>query len=323
MGGGKEVRVSVFAMKSVPGGTTADPFATLKRPLGLPQPPAREAGGEVWTGRKPDGEPPSIVGFREMTAEEHAEAAKTLAAPGNARQEGEPPRPLAALKKIRAWHHEAARMMASGLSDVEISRALDCSIGTLSTLRRSPAFHELLHAYTAGPDRLAMEANARLKSTALLALERVEEVLSSPGPDGVPLGWLRDVVFPLLDRAGFAPVAKSVSLSANVGGISQEMLRAIKEELRGNTIIIDNAVPAAPAPRTGGQILPAEVDVAHAPEGGGAGAGGAGQGGGQATGPAPAGERQSAGSAVSASGGEVAGTAPAAPAALRTLDPFQ
>lgn len=124
--------------------------------------------------------------------------------------------------------------MASGVRDEEICKVLECRQPTLGALRRSPAFQNILLAYTVGPEEEAMGAAAKIRAVALLALERAEEVLSDRSTP-VNLTFLEKTLHGLLDRSGHSPVQKMVSLH---GGLTPEAIRDIKEAVGGRATVL-------------------------------------------------------------------------------------
>lgn len=313
-----------FGLPLMPGGGTQDPFKALSKPLGLvgtPVTPARSG----WEEARPRDAPASVEGIRDLTAAEAAAGQAVLAAP---RAGGEAQRPITAVRTMRAWHHEAARLMSCGLNDTEIAEALDCRVSTLSHLRRSPAFQELLRAYATEADHAAIGIATKLRVNAALALDRIEEVLSETPADKLPLNWLKDIAVPLLDRAGFAPISKSMNVNAQVGVISTEMLRSIKEGLREDTLIISAEGRVLPATGAGSLASdpagpPPATDVSVASEDQGIAMGGAGLGASDPASEAQGGEPEREGSAVPAPSDTVA-PGPLATSHLgRTLDPFR
>lgn len=236
-----------FGLPHLPGGATEDIYKKLQGPLsqavrsGLGEPAGPPRPGDLdWSTRRPDQEEPLIGAVEELTLEQ-LEAAAALA--GNPANRPTPGVPLPATKRIKAWHHEAARLMASGVRDNEICQVMSCSPSTLSALRRSPAFQNILLAYSIGPEEEAFSAAAKIRATALLALERAEEILSDTTK---PMNskFLTDVLFGLLDRAGFSPVTKSLNLS---GGLTPDAIAQIREAVGGRATIIDVDV-ARPEP---------------------------------------------------------------------------
>lgn len=328
---------SPLGLPQLPGGGTADPFRVLTKPLGLGghgEAPARPE----WEAPKSLGEPAGITDVRELTQTEAEAAQATLASPRL--PDAAAAKPIMSVQRIRAWHHEAARLMSCGLSDVEIAEALDCRLSTLNQLRRSPAFQELLRCYAQEADKLAVSAAVKLRATASLVLDRLEEILSETPTKELPLNWLKDIAFPLLDRAGYTPVSKSLSVVARAGTLDAATLAAIKEELRGNTIIIPAGGQDLPADRPADQPAPnpagphgelvtfplggpATTDVAPAQEGAEPALGGVGPAGTDATSQAQGGQSERARDSISAPGDQVAGSPVAQGDHGGTLDSFR
>lgn len=305
--------VSPFGIPSGPGGGTPDPFALLRKPLSR----AAVAPATPLPG-KPVSVEPSIISVRELERMELVAAlveAERPAAMTRLDGQAKPPAPVYSTRKIRAWHHEVARMLASGFTDKEVATALECSMTTIGTLKKSPAFQELLIAYSHAPDEQAFSAAAKIRATAMLALEKTEEILANPPEGGIPLPWLRDVLFPLLDRAGFSPVNKSVSVTTVNQGVSAEFLQRMKEELSGTTIIMDAASASASA------SAKSEADKREPPTGDRAAVGPTGSGGGPAEEPAQGRVEQGQGDGVSEKGGPVVPIRLRLASSVGTVDP--
>lgn len=123
------------------------------------------------------------------------------------------------LIRLRDSHHQVARLIASGMRTEEVSRMTGYAIARLSWLQnQDPAFKELVEFYR--QDRRDEQANieARILSVALDALQTFHERMLDD-PDSVTPALALEASKVYLDRAGYAPVTKSVNknLNLNIG----------------------------------------------------------------------------------------------------------
>ena len=220
-----------------PGGTTQDPFTLLDRPVSqaMPQLTAAPANAGLWGRAASRGEEVSVIGVRELAEEE---VAALSSSPSRAFQGA----PLRGVAKMKARHHEIARVMAAGAKDTEISHVLEVSLGTLHRLRRSPAFQQLLFSFMAARDLEAVSMADRLQHGAALALERITEVLEDESKP-VPLNALKDITFGLLDRAGYNPTTK---IQAQTLHLTAEDVQKIRRDNAALTATFVGGQPARP-----------------------------------------------------------------------------
>lgn len=233
-----------------PGGVTEDPFSLLDRPVSQALPELTQAplNSQLWGRATPRASEVSVLGVRELSA------AEVAALPSNKAQRT-PGAPLRAIAKVKARHHEIARLIAAGAKDVEISEALGLSGGTLYRLRRSPAFQQLLFSYMAARDQEAISMSERIAHGAALALDRVSALLEDEDSQ-VSVGQLTSLTQMLLDRAGFNPTTKVQATSVALTG--EEILKMRQQHAAHsatvvNGVVIRNEPPAGPAGRGGSE----------------------------------------------------------------------
>lgn len=137
------------------------------------------------------------------------------------------------VRKLKAAHHELARMMALGFKDKEIHEVMGYSYGHLNTLRRSPAFQNLVLYFTTARDRETLDVKARIESLALRGLDRIAERLDDDEASAaISADVLRKITTDLLDRSGHSPVHKVAAVSI---GMTVDEIKKMKEELRGRS----------------------------------------------------------------------------------------
>lgn len=132
------------------------------------------------------------------------------------------------LQNIRASHHRIAKMIAQGVRLVEISRITGYSPGRLTVLKDSPAFADLVAQYSNMVSDAFADTVAKMKDVTDTALQILDERLSDE-PESFSNGMLVDVVTKIGDRAGYAPVQKTASVSIP---LDADILTSIKEKVR-------------------------------------------------------------------------------------------
>lgn len=137
-------------------------------------------------------------------------------------------RPPGTLNHLKARHHAAARLFATGRFGVaEVAKMLGVSNATLVTLRRNVQFRNLVTMYQ---EKLFGGLAEQIEIAASAGLERLLGTIEDPEtPD--PLA--ADLTFNLLDRAGFGVVTKTQNAHAFY---STDAITRIKELASGPTI---------------------------------------------------------------------------------------
>lgn len=134
------------------------------------------------------------------------------------------------IQKIRSVHHRLAQLKAQGLKDSEISAMTGWSQSRLCILGSDPTFAGLVQFYLSKSAEAFVEVQTQFLSLGLDAMAELHERIVE-NPEEVSDKLLLDTAAFAMDRAGFAPVQKSVS--ATVGGqLSEDELRRVKEELK-------------------------------------------------------------------------------------------
>jgi hypothetical protein len=129
--------------------------------------------------------------------------------------DGEPERAEVTPLKLRESHHAAARLVARGLSNEDISLQIGYSPTTVSQLRGAPAFQELVAFYRADAERVASDFTAKAALVSLDLLQELHSRLIEKGDD-LADPFVLDAFKVIADRAGFAPIQRSVSKNLNV-----------------------------------------------------------------------------------------------------------
>lgn len=76
---------------------------------------------------------------------------------------------------IRQSHHNLARLLATGVDDVEASLCTGYTPNHISRLRQSPAFAELLNYYSTQRDQIFVDALERMKVVGLMAIDELRQ----------------------------------------------------------------------------------------------------------------------------------------------------
>lgn len=126
--------------------------------------------GKATPRRGPSAPPLHIEYVRDMTLEDVA----ALADPNR------PTLPSLAspAQVMRHKHHLLARSIASGASDIQASAETGYAIGTIGTLKKSPAFTELVEYYKGNKEVRMLELAERRAIVGTMVLEEIEERLS-------------------------------------------------------------------------------------------------------------------------------------------------
>jgi len=123
------------------------------------------------------------------------------------------------LARLRDSHHQVARLLARGLQTQEVSRMTGYSISRLSWLQsQDPSFRELVEFYRQDRRDEEMTIESRLLAVGLDAIQTFHERMLDE-PDSISPATVLEAAKVLLDRAGYAPITKSVNknLNLNIG----------------------------------------------------------------------------------------------------------
>ncbi len=136
------------------------------------------------------------------------------------------------LVRLRDSHHQVARLIAAGLRTQDVSRMTGYSISRLSWLQsQDPAFRELVEFYRQDRHDAEMDVEARLRMVALDAVQHFHETLTER-PDEITPALALEASKVYLDRAGHAPVNRSISKNLNLNvGIGAKMDRAAEKDV--------------------------------------------------------------------------------------------
>ncbi len=136
------------------------------------------------------------------------------------------------LKRIRAVHHAAARLIATGMKDAEVSMNVGLCVSRLSILKNDPAFQDLItHYETAEKERFAVVQD-RMAMLGMVAAEELNDRIID-SPEELTTKDLTEIMKVSLDRGGYAPVTKSEKKHVHI--LDSEQLTKIKESVHAES----------------------------------------------------------------------------------------
>ena len=136
------------------------------------------------------------------------------------------------IAKLRDRHHALARCLASGMSIAEASAITGYDPSRISVLRGDPQFRDLQEQYKSMAEAGLAQFQDRAITVAITAMNNIQEMLEddeAPLPATVQL----EIMKVAADRAGHAPVSKSVNV--NVNHDLGTRMRAAAQRLRNVT----------------------------------------------------------------------------------------
>ncbi len=136
------------------------------------------------------------------------------------------------IAKLRDRHHALARCLASGMSIAEASAITGYDPSRISILRGDPQFKDLQEQYRSMAEAGLAQFQDRAITVAITAMNNIQEMLED---DEAPLPAMTqlEILKVAADRAGHAPVSKSVNV--NVNHDLGARMRAAAQRLRNVT----------------------------------------------------------------------------------------
>lgn len=146
--------------------------------------------------------------------------------------EGEviPPQPpqVSLTQSLRASHHLVARLDAKGVPAHDIARQTGYTANRIGTLRACPSYRDLVHHYRQDNDTVAEAIEAKFQLIAEDAAQVIHERILDK-PQDMSLDEAVNVFKTFADRAGFAPVQRTVNKNMNLNiGARLDAARARK-----------------------------------------------------------------------------------------------
>jgi hypothetical protein len=138
------------------------------------------------------------------------------------------------LKKIRDVHHQAARAMATGGSNMEVGAVVGMSAQRINELRHDPAFQELLAHYREENAEIWRNVRERASQLGITASEVIQERLLER-PESVATKDLLAVMQSGLDYGGHKQSEKHEHVHAHG---SLERIRRLRENSAGSENVV-------------------------------------------------------------------------------------
>lgn len=141
------------------------------------------------------------------------------------------------IKKVRAKHHALARLLAAGVSTEQAALCAGYVPATAYCLQTDPTFKELVAFYQHDTREVAALVEERMLMLGESARERLVDLLED-SPDEVSPGLALEIFKAAMDRAGYAPVQRTVNknMNMNIGQMLNEARRrmATPKEIEQN-----------------------------------------------------------------------------------------
>lgn len=180
---------------------------------------------------------PTILGVRPLTRDDLAILRERRV--GSDRSGG-------IVKRLRDPHHRLARLVAAGLSNIEICERTGRSIGSLSLHKSDPAFQELVAkyrekvdaAYERQMDEYAYVAIQNQLAGEYMIAEHIEEAQETG--ELLPMRTLLALTADRADRFGYGKRQMNVNVNADFAAVLE---RAVERTTAARTI---DSAPLAP-----------------------------------------------------------------------------
>lgn len=134
------------------------------------------------------------------------------------------------VKRLRDSHHAVAKLLARGMTPTQVSLQTGYAPSRISTLQNDPAFQEMLAFYRQDNEAVAEAVEAQFLGVAMDAKQAIQERLLDEGEE-VSLTTLNEIFKTFADRAGYAPIQRSISKNVNLNiGERLDAARKRKDE---------------------------------------------------------------------------------------------
>jgi len=148
------------------------------------------------------------------------------------------------LRRLRDSHHQLARLLARGVSNIEASSVTGYSASYISLLKKDPSFEELVAFYRSNEELAQADVTFRLTALNLGFIGELQDRLEFHA-EGMSNSFVLEAVKVLSDRTGHAPMAKSLNVNVNLAG-RLESARRRAAEASGPIIEGQLALPESP-----------------------------------------------------------------------------
>jgi hypothetical protein len=140
---------------------------------------------------------------RSLSEEEYAEVLVASAKPPQ-------------IKRLRDSHHALARALATGSTPQQASLTTGYSLSRISILQADPSFRELMEYYRKTSDEAFLDLEGRIIGLAADGMQELRERLED-NPESFTHEEIVALTKIFVDRAGYAPVSRSLSVNKSVG----------------------------------------------------------------------------------------------------------
>ena len=145
------------------------------------------------------------------------------------------------IEDLWGHHHEVARLGILGFSKESIAQELGLSAATVQRISKLPAVREKMMCLTQAKDNQVVPIVERIRSLAVKAVDRMEEILDiqTDGEDPRLLALQLNASKDILDRSGHAAVKKTISVNHHDVSIGQRksILEGIRERALNRGVI--------------------------------------------------------------------------------------
>lgn len=145
------------------------------------------------------------------------------------------------IEDLWGHHHEVARLGLLGFSKESIAQELGLSAATVQKISKLPAVREKMMCLTQERDNQVIPIVERIRSLAIKAVDRMEEILEidTDGEDPRLLALQLNAAKDVLDRAGHAAIKKMISVNHHDVSIGQRksILDGIRERALNRGIV--------------------------------------------------------------------------------------
>lgn len=123
--------------------------------------------------------------------------------------------PASGIKRLRDQHHALARALSAGMTNVEASAVTGYTPSWISSLRKDPAFRELLTFYHENIALVQRDLHERLVSLSLDFQAELQDRIENDAK-GMSNKFVLEALVALADRTGHAPIARSVNVNVDM-----------------------------------------------------------------------------------------------------------
>jgi len=158
-------------------------------------------------------------------------------------------RPANPLQRLRASHHELARLLASGHTRDECSLFTHYTVERINVLMLDPTFTALVESYRRQGSESVADIQGQLLSVALDSLQTFRERLEDK-PGEISEKDLLSAAKLGLDRAGFGPTNKNLNLNVSAE-VTEDKLAELHAKAANNSratvkLVTSRTAPSSP-----------------------------------------------------------------------------